>query len=168
MREDAENVHAHLFRPLYSLERVSERREISAAAKRAGETRRLPEQYESWEKMLMWVDDNTRNIVDALTKSILNRFDNVSHKTSGRYYIFYKGKPTTKSVFAAFLLTKKYLKVRIRTDPRTLRDPERVLKERVYRGWFFKTGQEREFKITEKDQMDYAIELIKQSYALAK
>ena len=168
VREDAENVHAHLFRPLYSLERVSERRKASTAAMKSGKTGKLPEHYESWQKMLVWVDDNTRNIVDVLTKSILNRFDSVSHKASGRYYIFYKGKPTTKSVFAALLLTKRYPKVRIRTDPATLRDPNKLLKERVYTGWFFKQGQEREFVITDITDIKNAIELIKHSYELAK
>jgi hypothetical protein len=36
--------------------------------------------------------------------------------------------------------------------------------DKVYKGWFFKQGQEREFKVTSKEQIPYAMELIKQSY----
>jgi len=81
--------------------------------------------------------------------------------------VFYKGKPSTKSVFAGFFLTKEALKVRIRTKPATFKDPRRWTGEKTYH-WFFRTRQEKEFKITERDQIDYAMELIKQSYELAK
>ena len=65
------------------------------------------------------------------------------------------------------MITKKEVKARIRTDPRNFRDRKNWTKS--YKGWFFyKKGQEKGFKITDKDQMDYAIELIKQSYEQAK
>lgn len=163
VREDAENVRAHLFEPLYSTRQVSEERKRDEIGKRP-----LPEHYKSWEKMLAWVDDNTRNVVETLTKLILNRFDNVSHRASGRHYMFCKGKLTTKSAFVGFILTKKHLKVRIRTDPRTLRDPNRLLNEKVYAGWFFKQGEAREFKMTDIEQIDAAMKLIKHSYELTK
>jgi len=66
------------------------------------------------------------------------------------------------------MLTKKALKVRIRTDPTTFKDPRGLTRDRVYKGWFFKQGQEREFKIANEEQIENAIELIKQSYVLAK
>jgi len=166
VRENAENVHAHLFEPIYAIEKISEERKKEE--KVTGPRRPLPEHYESYVKMLAWVDENTRNIAEQLTDNIGYKLKDVLPLTSGRYLCFYKGEPSTKSIFAAFLLTKKYLKVRIRTDPRTLRDPNRLLKEKVYRGWFFKQGQEREFTMTNKDQIDYAMELIKHSYALAE
>lgn len=52
----------------------------------------------------------------------------------------------------------------------TFSDPKKRVKEKVYSGWFFKTGQERELVISTNDteSLNYAIELIKQSYALAK
>jgi predicted transport protein len=162
LREDAENVHAHLFRPLYAIEEIPEK------GKKERERRPLPEHYKSWKKMLQWVDESTQSLVEGLSTTIRNTLVNVNEVTHGRYYCFYKGKPSTKSIFAALLLTKKYLKVRIRTDPRTLRDPERLLKEKIYKGWFFKQGQEREFNLTDEDQIDYAMELIIRSYALAK
>jgi predicted transport protein len=60
------------------------------------------------------------------------------------------------------------LKIRIRTDPTSFKDPRKWTGDRIYKGWFFKQGQEREFKITEMPQIDYAMELIKQSYELAR
>ena len=64
-------------------------------------------------------------------------------------------------------IAKKSLSVRIRADPATFKDPQKWTEDRIYKGWFFKQGQEREFKITSKEQISYAMELIKQSYELA-
>ena len=145
VRDDAPNIHAHLFEPLIKKERKV----------RVGK---------SWDEMLEWVDENPRNIARQLTLDIKRKLKDVVGLPRGRYLCFYKGRPSTKSIFAAFVLTKNYLKIRIRTDPTTFRDPKKLVKEKVYSGWFFKTGQEREFKVTEKEQMDYAMELIRQSY----
>ena len=131
------------------------------------EKREIKDHYKSYDKMLAWVDENTSNIAKQLTLDIKRNLKDVVEKPQGRYLCFYKGKPTNKSIFAAFLLTKKLLKVRIRTDPRTFRDPEKRVKPEMFKGWFFKTRQEREFKITSKEQITYAIELIKQSYDIS-
>jgi predicted transport protein len=159
VREDAPNVHAHLFEPLCAIEKAAEkgRGEI-------GEKRLLLEHYRNWENMLAWVDDNTKNIVKVLTGAIIRLGDEITYKPHGRFLCFYRGMPSTKSIFAVFLLTKKALKVRIRTDPKTFVDIEKWTGDKVYRGWFFKQGQEREFKITDKEQIDYAIGLILHSY----
>jgi predicted transport protein len=148
VREDAPNVRAHLFEPLYALDENGGK------------------DAKTWEKKLEWAHENINDVTKVLTNSILE-LGGVVHKPSGPDYVFYKGKPSTKSIFAGFFLTKKALKVRIRTDPATFRDPRRWTGEKVYH-WFFRTGQEKEFKITERKQIDYAMELIKQSYELAK
>jgi len=163
--EDAETVHAHIFEPVDT----STARDVTTRVRAEGIRRReAPPHLKNWQTMLAWVDVNTRNLVEMLSRSIVKRFDNVFHRASGKYYLFYKGKPGTKSVFAAFLLTKKYLNVRIRTDPETFKDPKGQLNDTLYRGWFFKTGQARQFKVTEEHELDYAIELIRQSYDLAE
>jgi len=131
----------------------------------------LPEYYKSWEKLLAWVDEDTRTTAKKIGAHIKAKFENVVAIPRGRYFCFYKGKPSTKSIFAAFLLTKEYLKVRIKTDPRKFKDPKRLVKEKTYRKWFFTKGEEREFivpKHSEAENYMYAIELIKQSYELAK
>ncbi|MEM1551310.1 MAG: hypothetical protein QXH03_01405 [Candidatus Bathyarchaeia archaeon] len=150
-------VHAHLFEPLYA---------VPSATLKTTEKQKLPEHYLKWEKRLTWVDENVREIVNALTNRIL-QLRNATHETHGRYLCFYKGKPSTKSIFAAFLLGKHSLSVRIRVDPATFKDPKKMTGDRVYKGWFFKQGQEREFKIASKEQIDDAMELIAQSYELA-
>ncbi len=44
-----------------------------------------------------------------------------------------------------------------------------MVKDKIYYGWFFKKfGQEREFLVKDPSQLDYAIELVKHSYELAK
>jgi predicted transport protein len=157
VREGAENIRAHLFEPLRAAEKpkLGGKREV-----------RRPEYYGSWEKKLAWVDENVRDIVEELT-SRMARLGEITHKTSGPDYIFCKGKPSTRSRFAGLFLTKQALKVRIRTDTATFKDPEKWTGEKIYH-WFFRTGQEKEFKIASKDQIDYAMALIKQSHALAE
>jgi hypothetical protein len=82
VRENAEKVHAHLFEPLFEFERVKEEGEKKE--------RKYPPHMLTWEKRLMWVDDNTKEIVKALTSSIL-RLQDVRHHPHGRYECFYKG-----------------------------------------------------------------------------
>ena len=157
VREDAPNVRAHLFEPLYVIEKIS-----GKVGKEEGK-RPLPEHYKSWEKMLAWVDDSTRDLVKELTTQV-SSLGEVNHKASGTDYCFYKGKPSSKSIFAALLLRKSSVAVRIRTDPTTFKDSKKWVSDKIYKGWFFKQGQERTFDVKEKGQIPYAIELIKQSY----
>ncbi len=70
------------------------------------------------------------------------------------------------SLFVVLLLKKKEIKVRIRADPQSFKDEKNWT--RSYKGWFFKRGEEREFSITSEQQFFYAMELIRQSYELAK
>jgi len=116
--------------------------------------------------MLGWVDENVRDVTKGLMSRII-QLDNVIHKPSGNMYTAFKGKESSESRFLGLMLTQKALKVRIRTDPTTFRDPKKWTGDKIYH-WFFTTGQEKEFKLTAKDQIDYGMELIKQSYELAK
>jgi len=161
VREDAPNVHAHLFEPLFGIERI----EMKVKEEKG---KRVPEHYKDWQSLYAWVEDNVKDVEKALESSIISiNPSEVTKAIHGRYLCFYKGKPSTKSIFAAFLLTKKALKVRIRTDPNTFKDPQRLTGDKVYKGWFFKQGEEREFKIRSREQIPYAMELIKQSYDIS-
>lgn len=161
-RENAPTVCAYLFEPLYFTEET-----MGKAERKKEESKKLlPEHYQNWEKMLAWVDDATRYVVKELTNNILS-LGEVNHKPIGRYYCFYKGKPSTKSIFAAFLLKKKGVKVRIRTDPKTFKDSKNWVGDRIYKGWFFKQGQEREFEVNQREQFGHAMELIKHSYEIS-
>jgi len=160
VREDAETIRAHVFKPLFTIEKTRLEKK-----KRVKE--KLPDHYKSWEAALSWTSDHVREIVEILTRKIVE-LGNVTHKPRGRYYCFYKGKPSTKSIFAAFMLRKNYLKIRIRTDPNTLQDPKKWIGDKVYR-WFFTSGEgeEREFGISKKEHIDYAIKLIRHSYEIS-
>ena len=116
---------------------TDEVREASKALKKLGETevvefkayvrqdaeneekagkRKLPEHYEGWKKILTWVDESTESLVELLSAGLRNNLVDVYEAPLGRHYYFYRGKLSSKSIFAVFLLTKKYLNVRIRTD----------------------------------------------------
>jgi predicted transport protein len=161
VKEGAESVHVHLFEPLYEFKRP---KEIIKE-----EEKKYPPHWLSWEKRLEWVNDNTRDIVKVLTSRILE-LGEVNTKVIGRYYSFNRREPSSKSRFAVLMLSKKHVAVRIRAEPIAFKDPKKWTGDKVYIKWFFHhgRGQEREFRITDKGQIDYAMELIKQSYDLAK
>lgn len=159
-RRDAPSIRAHLFEPLYAAEKPPRRALGMAEGKKP-----VPEHYRTWEKKLEWVEENVREVTKALTNQIL-QFDNVVHKASGPDYVFFKGQPGTKTIFLGLFLMKSALKIRIRTDRATFKDPKKWTGDKEYH-WFFKVG-EKEFKITSKEQIEYAMELIRQSYNLAK
>lgn len=161
-REDAETVRAYLVEPL----QIS--KAVAKEMRRDGREDKRRDYEKVFEERLKWADDNVKQIVGTLVDAITGTLKDVTHWAQGRYYLFYRGKPSTKSVFGAILLTKKFVNFRIRTDPSTFKDPVGTVKERKYRGWFFKTGEEREFRITDRSQIGYALTLIKQSYDLAK
>lgn len=165
VRENAPSVHAHLVESLQLTERCQKKDEKEEEK----EGRIMPDHHKSWEKRLEWVDENVRELAQILTKRILELND-VTHKPGGSLdYSFFRSKPTPRSNFAILLLNKKELKIRIRADPATLKDPKKWVREKVLH-WFMYTGKgvEKDFKITEKNQIDYAMELIKQSYELAE
>lgn len=159
-RENAPSVHAHLFETLSLVGRNQ------VETRRKEEISKLPDRYQNWEKMLAWVDDSTRDLAREMTNRIVS-LGEVNQKPIGRYNGFYKGKPSTRSIFVVFLLKKSSLKVRVRTDPKTFQDSKNWVGDKIYKGWFFKQGQEREFEVKEKEQIDYALELVKQSYQIS-
>jgi predicted transport protein len=159
-RRDAPNVRAFVFEPLYGTEKPTGKTQGKTEGKKT-----MPEYYRIWQKKLEWVSENVRETTKSLIAQVI-QFDNVVHKASGPDYVFYKGQPGRKTIFLGLFLTKSALKVRIRTDPATFKDPKKWVGDREYR-WFFKVG-EKEFSIASVDQIEYAMGLIKQSYQLAK
>lgn len=161
-REDAPTVHAHLFETLAApSEPMGEIKQLIEKKSK------LPPHYASWDRMLEWVEPATKELANELINAIAS-LGNVKHKPSGTDYVFYKGKPGSRSVFAALLLRKKSIRVRIRVEPSIFKDPKKWVSEKIYKGWFFKENQERAFDLNERSQIPYAMELIKQSYELAE
>lgn len=119
-----------------------------------------------WDKRLQWVDENVQSLALAISTAIINSQNNIVGKSRGKYYCFYIGNPSIRSIFAALCLFKECVKVRIITDPKTFRDPQNWTGGKVFKRWFFTKGQETEFRLESKNQIDYAMELIEQSYDL--
>jgi predicted transport protein len=151
-RENAQNIRAHFFEPLNLTKEPP--------------TQQPPQKKppRKWDEKLVLADENVREATKALTSRI-EQLDNVSHRPTGPDYIFFRETSGRKLGFVGLFLTRPALKVRIRTDPATFRDPKKWTGDKEYH-WFFKVG-EKEFKITSKEQLDYAMELIKQSHQLA-
>lgn len=130
--------------------------------KKCSET--LPEHERSWDRRLQWVDSHIRDLTQKMIDEVI-KLGNVEQRVRGCHLCFYKVAPSGKAAFAAFVLRKNSLNIRIRADG-TFKDPEEWTGKKVYKSWFFKCQhvQEREFKIKSVEQIPYAIQLIKQSY----
>lgn len=107
------------------------------------------------------------DLIQKLIKRITDEFSEVTYyhgePSYSRYYFYKDISMKPDSLFAVLLTTKGKLHVRIGVDPDRFRDERKVTK--AYKGRFFKKkGEEREFIIDRPEQLDYAIELIKQCY----
>jgi predicted transport protein len=160
VREDAPSVQAHIFEPLYGIVGLTK------IKKKERERVRQLKHNKTWDDMLAWVNNNVKELVNILSERI-DEFGNVKQEISGKYLCFDRYNQRGRSRFAVFMLTKNTLKVRIKTDANTFKDPRNWTGDKIYKNFFFRKGQEREFKITNKDQISYAIELIKQSYEIS-
>jgi predicted transport protein len=143
-------VHAHLFEPLEKPPPPPP-----------------PGKPKTWDEIFKWVNAETRDLVTKLIKAVDEKFPDVQHMPRARWYYLYKGRERRlNSLFAVLLLTKKAVKVRIKIDPSTFKDEKGWTK--TMKGWFFpRKLQEREFTITEEQQIPYALELITQSYKIS-
>jgi len=132
------------------------------------EKKEYPEYRKSWKAGLEWVDADTRALVHELTQRLERELPGITHLPKHRWYYFYKREPRKyESLFAVLLLAKRKIHIRIRVDPSKFED--RLNLTTQYKGWFFKTrGEERGFSISKPDQLNYALELIKQAYDYAQ
>ena len=123
----------------------------------------------SWEKKIEDNDDHVKLLVKDLMLSITNEFSDLTTKPSGDDLQLFRGQPGFGNLFAVLMLRKDGITIRLRATPRTLIDPQKWITEKTYK-WYFNdgNGEEKEIKITQEGQIDYAVELIKQSYALTK
>ena len=130
------------------------------------EKKEIPDYRKSWEARLKWVNPDIRDLVSKLIERIEKELPGISHLPKYRWYYIYKGKSRRReSLFAVLLLSKRSVNVRIRVDPARFEDELGFTKR--YKGWFFKTG-ERGFSIRSLEQLNNALELIKQAYDFAE
>lgn len=154
--------YAHLFDPLnIANEETSQSKEAI--------TKVSTTKISGWEEWLAWTNEPTKVIVRELHLEISNLFPDLISKPLGNYFAYYRAKAGTKTRFVALILNKNNITVRIRVDPSNFSDPKQMVGAKTY-SWFFHhgKGEERSFKITSKEQIPYAMMLIKQSYELAK
>lgn len=132
------------------------------------EEKEYPEYMKSWKARLEWVNTDTRALVFELIKRLESELPGISHLPKYRWYYFYKCEPRRyESLFAVLLLAKRKVHIRIRVDPSKFEDRLNLTKR--YKGWFFRArGEERGFSIKSSDQVNYALELIRQAYDYAQ
>jgi len=121
-----------------------------------------------WNDLLQdWTSPEIRELALEIQNRILSQFQSIIHGITGTEYFFSKGKKGPKNCFTILALRKKKLAIRVRFEPNNSIDPQNMLKEKVYKPWFFLgNGQERELQIDSITQIDNAMHLIAQSYSL--
>jgi len=151
------SVHGHLL----SVEVSVEKEEEKARKER-------PEHMSSWEARLAWVAPETRELVDKLVRKAESQLAGTSGVPRFRWYYLYKGSGRRlDTLFAVLMVKKKKVSIRIKVDPMKFKDERKWTKK--YKGWFFaRKHEEREFSVSTPDQIDYAVELIKQSYDISR
>jgi len=151
------DVHAHLL----SMEEVEKGGEEEGRKER-------PVHMKSWEARLEWVTSENRELVQKLIKRVENEFPGISHGPKLSWYYFYKGKGRgLESLFAVLMINKREVRVRVKADPTKFKDAQQWTKK--YKGWFFaRKHEERQFPVSTPEQLDYAIELIKQSFEISR
>lgn len=158
VREGADSGRAHLFEPLYALGKVVDASKASEAAKKAWVTIRA----HSWEKMLATANDELKRVTRELEQRIVGLSDVKLRMMKNK--TFYRGKMANETCFVSLQITERELIVRIRANPTTFKDPKKWSIDGIRKGFF---KQQSKFKITSLDQIDYAMELIKQSYDIS-
>ena len=123
----------------------------------------------SWEKKIEDNDNQVKLLVKELMLSIVKEFSDLTTEPSGDDFQLFRGQIGLGNRFAVLMLRKDGITIRLRANPRTLIDPQKWITEKTYK-WYFNdgNGEEKEIKITQEGQIDYAVELLKQSYALTK
>jgi hypothetical protein len=147
VREDNQNIRAHMFEPIHPIEEGSTRTD-----------------YENWKKKLAKSSNDLRATVKELEERIFGLGEISTIQRTRKAY--YKGKHSIESCFAILEIADNAVIARIGVNPATFKDPEKWSIGGVGRNMFFNPGSK--FKITKKEQVSYAIELIKQAYENSK
>ena len=105
-------------------------------------------------------------MVKDLMLFMANAFSNLTAEPNVDDFQLFRGQTGLGNRFAVLMLRKDGITIRLRADPRTLIDPQKWITEKTYK--WYGNGEEKEIKITQEGQIDYAVELLKQSYALTK
>lgn len=145
VKEGDENARAHLFEPIH-------------------QTAEPETSYENWETKLAKSSNDLKDLMKDLEERIF-KLGKVStiQRTRKAYY---KGKHSPESCFAILEIVENTVIARINADNATFKDPQKWSIGGVRKIMFFDCGSQ--FKMTNKSQLDYAIELIKQAFQTTK
>ncbi len=123
----------------------------------------------SWKKKLEDNNDPIKLLVKDLLFSLTHEFSDLATGSIGDDLAICRGPRGLRNRFAVLMLRKDGVTIRLRANTKSLNDPQKWIAEKTYK-WYFNdgVGEEKEIKITGKEQVAYAVELLKQSYALAK
>ncbi|MCK4436279.1 hypothetical protein KAU87_05645, partial [Candidatus Bathyarchaeota archaeon] len=147
-RKDSPDIHAHLFEPLCKT-MVSEEPKPQTLPKK---------------EFIEQVDVSIRDVARALIERISQLGNVVFRGTTS--YSAYIGKRRVVYGFAGIAPRKSTLKIYVRTNSPTFSDPKEWMDTKKAK-WFTEY-EEGAFSITTKDQIDYAMELVKQSYQIVQ
>jgi len=147
-RRDSPDIRAHLFEPLHET-MVSE----------GPKPQTLP-----IEEFVEQVDVSIRDVARALIERISQLSNVVFRGTTS--YSAYIGKRRLVYGFAGIAPRKSTLKIFVRTNSPTFSDPKGWMD--IKKSKWFTEYEEGAFTITTKDQIDYAMELVKQSYQIVQ
>lgn len=125
---------------------------------------------DNWKSILEWADEENKLLFEELRGCLTKTFPDVIDEPFGYYYCFYRKNKTNYSRFLAIIMHKHDLSIRVRVDSLTIdQHLLLLLKERIYKGYFFKIGRgkEREFKLVEPDQIKKIWGIIVHSYRIS-
>jgi len=130
--------------------------------------KKRPKYRKDWKARLEWVDASARTLVSQLIERVEDKLPQVFHVPKHRWYYFYKGESgKPESLFAVLTITKRKVHVRVGVNASKFIDKSNLTKP--YKKWFFKTKvEERDFTVSRPEQLDYALELLQQSYSLVR
>lgn len=153
VKADNPNSHAHLFEPFYEMKKPLE------GGTASGHTT-------GWTMMFEGIDESIREATTSLIAR-MNELGNVVYKGK-RSCSAYIGQQRVKYGFVGLVPTRSALKVIIRADS-AFSDPRGWVNAKAV-NWFTSREErkEKEFQIMRKDQIEYAMELIRQSYQIVK
>lgn len=120
--------------------------------------------YERGVQKLACINPNLRETVLELDSRILSIGKVSSIRKTRKAY--YKGKRSIPSCFLILEITDNSIIARMEADKSTFKDPLNWSEGGVHGIMFFNSGSK--IKIKNKDQLDYAMSLIKQAYDLVK
>jgi len=135
--------------------------------------KKYPETHVSWKAAYESVPDDIKKLADELIQRVAEKFVDAEHGpalTRSWYRFLVKNvKNRKKATFLVFWLTRGHLHLRLGADPRSFQDQKHLTK--TYKGFFWarlpKT-QEVGFNVSSKDELDYALTLVRQSYERSK